>query len=159
MFVEEGFRVRFANGETIDFYADSAAEKDGWMKALAEVVGKESRGGDSGGKWTDLVMQRRKAEAAAVQQAQAKKRVGSGERGHQRTGSKEVANGAAAAAAARPGTAPGPIAAASAATGVRKAVGGGHAHTQSVQNGAGMPAQQRAMSPEARRQKTRSMIF
>jgi hypothetical protein len=31
MFVEEGFRIRFANGEVIDFYADSAAEKDGWM--------------------------------------------------------------------------------------------------------------------------------
>jgi hypothetical protein len=43
MFVEEGFRIRFANGETIDFYADSTAEKEGWMHALVEVVGKESR--------------------------------------------------------------------------------------------------------------------
>lgn len=42
MFVEEGFRVRFANGETIDFYADSAAEKDGWMKILSDVVGKDT---------------------------------------------------------------------------------------------------------------------
>ncbi|KAK0939129.1 Bud site selection protein bud4, partial [Friedmanniomyces endolithicus] len=26
-YVEEGFRIRFANGETIDFYAESAALK------------------------------------------------------------------------------------------------------------------------------------
>ena len=52
MFVEEGFRVRFANGETIDFYADSAAEKEGWMRALSEVVGKEVK---TAKKWTDLV--------------------------------------------------------------------------------------------------------
>ncbi|KAF2456332.1 cell division protein anillin-domain-containing protein, partial [Lineolata rhizophorae] len=38
MFVEEGFRLRFANGETIDFYADDAASKDGWMKVLEDVV-------------------------------------------------------------------------------------------------------------------------
>lgn len=66
MFVEEGFRIRFANGETIDFYADSAAEKDGWMKALAEVVGKDSARAKA---WTDLVMAKRRAivsKAAAV---------------------------------------------------------------------------------------------
>jgi hypothetical protein len=39
MFVEEGFRLRFANGEAIDFYADSPAEKDGWMKVLTTLVG------------------------------------------------------------------------------------------------------------------------
>lgn len=55
MFVEEGFRVRFANGETIDFYADSAAEKDGWMKALADVVGKDLALGKAKA-WTDLVL-------------------------------------------------------------------------------------------------------
>jgi hypothetical protein len=70
MFVEEGFRIRFANGETIDFYADSAAEKEGWMHALAEVVGKESR--DSK-KWTEIVLRREKAmrsQTAKTQQAQ-----------------------------------------------------------------------------------------
>ena len=67
MFVEEGFRMRFANGETIDFYADSAAEKDGWMKVLAEVVGKDTNKPKT---WTDLVMA--KQRAAALRAAQAK---------------------------------------------------------------------------------------
>lgn len=64
MFVEEGFRIRFANGETIDFYADSAAEKDGWMKVLAEVVGKDSKNKT----WTDVVVARHRAAAARAQQ-------------------------------------------------------------------------------------------
>ena len=61
MFVEEGFRIRFANGETIDFYADSAADKDGWMKVLSEVVGKDSSKPKA---WTDLVIAKQKAAAA-----------------------------------------------------------------------------------------------
>lgn len=61
MFVEEGFRIRFANGETIDFYADSAEEKDGWMKALAEVVGKEPAKAKA---WTDLVLARQRKSAS-----------------------------------------------------------------------------------------------
>lgn len=61
MFVEEGFRIRFANGETIDFYADSAADKEGWMKALADVVGKDSSKPKA---WTDLVLGRQRAIAA-----------------------------------------------------------------------------------------------
>ena len=72
MFVEEGFRVRFANGETIDFYADSAEAKEGWMKALADVVGKESANAKT---WTGLVLARDKQRAArkasANQQMQA----------------------------------------------------------------------------------------
>src|SRR5271168_2908732 len=50
MFVEEGFRIRFANGEIIDFYADSAADKEGWMRVLDQCIGK---GGDEkgAGKW------------------------------------------------------------------------------------------------------------
>ena len=63
MFVEEGFRIRFANGETIDFYADSAAQKDGWMKVLAEVVGKDSVKARA---WTDLVMAKRRAITSAA---------------------------------------------------------------------------------------------
>ena len=64
MFVEEGFRIRFANGETIDFYADSAADKEGWMKALAEVVGKDSSKPKA---WTDLVLARQRANALKVE--------------------------------------------------------------------------------------------
>lgn len=60
MFVEEGFRVRFANGETIDFYADSASEKNGWMKVLAGVVGKEPKLGKT---WTDVVLTKQRATA------------------------------------------------------------------------------------------------
>ena len=67
MFVEEGFRVRFANGETIDFYADSAAEKDGWMKALSDVVGKDS---SKPKKWTDIVIAKQRASAARATKAQ-----------------------------------------------------------------------------------------
>ncbi len=77
MFVEEGFRIRFANGETIDFYADSAAEKDGWMKVLSEVVGKDTSKPKT---WTDIVMAKRAAEAARAakaQQAQLKAGFGS----------------------------------------------------------------------------------
>ena len=66
MFVEEGFRIRFANGETIDFYADSAAEKDGWMKVLAEVVGKDTNKPKT---WTDLVMAKQRAAALKATQA------------------------------------------------------------------------------------------
>ena len=61
MFVEEGFRIRFSNGETIDFYADSTEEKDGWMKALAEIVGKDSA---KGKRWTDLVLSKHRAIAS-----------------------------------------------------------------------------------------------
>ncbi|KAF2836869.1 DUF1709-domain-containing protein [Patellaria atrata CBS 101060] len=62
MFVEEGFRIRFANGETIDFYADNAADKEGWMKVLADCVGKEAALTKG---WADLVFQHEKAMQAA----------------------------------------------------------------------------------------------
>ncbi|KAK2875179.1 hypothetical protein FQN49_001716 [Arthroderma sp. PD_2] len=61
MFVEEGFRIRFGNGEVIDFYADSRVEKEGWMKVLAETVGKGHSSGSGQVKpWTDLVLRREK---------------------------------------------------------------------------------------------------
>ncbi|TVY38776.1 Bud site selection protein [Lachnellula occidentalis] len=56
MFVEEGFRIRFNNGEVIDFYADTAADKEGWMKVIDACVGKEGGAGRS--KWCDLVLKR-----------------------------------------------------------------------------------------------------
>ncbi|KAK7918153.1 GTP binding protein [Apiospora marii] len=66
MFVEEGFRVRFNNGEVIDFYADTAEDKDGWMKVLGDVVGREGVEDDTmhGGnrrKWCELVLKREEA--------------------------------------------------------------------------------------------------
>ncbi|KAK3618728.1 Bud site selection protein bud4 [Elasticomyces elasticus] len=65
-YVEEGFRIRFANGETIDFYADSAAEKDEWMKALSQVIGKpavEAKKVEQ--RWTDLVLARERGTTAS----------------------------------------------------------------------------------------------
>lgn len=57
MFVEEGFRVRFGNGEVIDFYADSRVEKEGWMNVLGETVGKGySAGNGQVRPWTELVL-------------------------------------------------------------------------------------------------------
>ncbi|KAL8695937.1 MAG: hypothetical protein Q9224_003064, partial [Gallowayella concinna] len=66
MFVEEGFRIRFANGETIDFYADSAAAKDDWMKVLSEVVGKDLSKPKN---WTDMVIAKQKVAASKAAKA------------------------------------------------------------------------------------------
>lgn len=65
MFVEEGFRIRFANGEVIDFYADNTPDKEGWMKVLSEVVGvgKTSEGGGKVRAWTGMVLKREKSLA------------------------------------------------------------------------------------------------
>lgn len=61
MFVEEGFRIRFANGEVIDFYADSTADKDEWMQALAQVVGKGVQSSSAPVKgWVEMVLKREK---------------------------------------------------------------------------------------------------
>ena len=60
-YVEEGFRIRFANGETIDFYADSRERKDEWMVALSEVIGKPDHGAKAA-TWTDLVLARERLE-------------------------------------------------------------------------------------------------
>lgn len=63
MFVEEGFRIRFNNGEVIDFYADTAADKEGWMRILSDVIGRGSNSADddsarSKSKWCDLVLKK-----------------------------------------------------------------------------------------------------
>ncbi|KAI9780077.1 MAG: Bud site selection protein bud4 [Geoglossum umbratile] len=58
MFVEEGFRLRFANGEVIDFYADSPAAKEEWMRVLGDTIGKEP----SAKGWTGMVLAKEKAE-------------------------------------------------------------------------------------------------
>lgn len=76
MFVEEGFRIRFANGEVIDFYADSPAAKDEWMAALSQVVGKGITGSSSQSikGWAEMVLKREKSlEKKAKADAQARK--------------------------------------------------------------------------------------
>ncbi|EME45758.1 hypothetical protein DOTSEDRAFT_71444 [Dothistroma septosporum NZE10] len=67
-YVEEGFRIRFANGETIDFYADSRAEKELWMEALSQVMGKPDPGRKAAS-WTDLVLAREKADGPPTPRA------------------------------------------------------------------------------------------
>ncbi|RMZ92017.1 hypothetical protein DV736_g748, partial [Chaetothyriales sp. CBS 134916] len=73
MFVEEGFRIRFANGEVIDFYADSTAQKDDWMKALSQVVGKGILSTSSSSSqvkpWIDMVLKREKSVQARQRKA------------------------------------------------------------------------------------------
>lgn len=89
MFVEEGFRVRFANGEIIDFYADDKQRKQAWVKALAESIAaasvaranrKAAAGGGGGGAqkeeevevvktpppWVQLVVEQGQAHAQAT---------------------------------------------------------------------------------------------
>lgn len=63
-YVEEGFRLRFANGETIDFYADNKERKEEWMVALTQVVGKADQS-QKASRWTDLVLARERAEGGA----------------------------------------------------------------------------------------------
>ena len=66
-YVEEGFRVRFANGETIDFYADSRAAKDAWMRVLGRVIGTAGPADTPRApRWTDLVLARERAAAATA---------------------------------------------------------------------------------------------
>lgn len=81
MFVEEGFRIRFSNGELIDFYADSAADKEGWMRVLDQCIGKggEEKGS---GKWCELVLKREESQARReIRKASGEK----GRSGHGRT--------------------------------------------------------------------------
>ena len=63
MFVEEGFRIRFANGEVIDFYADCTKDKEGWMEVLEKAVGKGCGGIDKRG-WADLVLAKERRSTA-----------------------------------------------------------------------------------------------
>ncbi|KAI0526185.1 cell division protein anillin-domain-containing protein [Xylaria bambusicola] len=64
MFVEEGFRIRFNNGEVIDFYADTPEDKEGWMKVLGDVIGRggtdedDGMGVNSRRKWCELILKR-----------------------------------------------------------------------------------------------------
>lgn len=69
IFVEEGFRIRFNNGEVIDFYADSSADKEAWMNALDKCISSESPATKKS--WCRLVLKReevlrRRAEKEAA---------------------------------------------------------------------------------------------
>ncbi|PBP26642.1 PH domain-containing protein [Diplocarpon rosae] len=83
MFVEEGFRIRFNNGEVIDFYADTAADKEGWMQVLDACIGKEH---SASGSWCDMVLRREESMKKKAEQGTTRKTS----RNHQRTKSTVV---------------------------------------------------------------------
>lgn len=86
MFIEEGFRIRFGNGEVIDFYADSADDKEGWMRILDQCIGKADDGkGPKAGKWCDLVLKREESLKKKASQQGRKPSGQSGRSGHTRT--------------------------------------------------------------------------
>ncbi|KKK17778.1 hypothetical protein AOCH_004106 [Aspergillus ochraceoroseus] len=131
MFVEEGFRIRFGNGEVIDFYADSAADKEGWMQVLAETVGKGTVGNSQVKPWTELVLKR---ERSTKSRRETTDRVANTGLAPPPPVKKDA-----------PPTTPAPAPATNAAQQRPR-----HKHTQS---------QPEVRSPEARRQKARSLIF
>ncbi|KAJ5752214.1 hypothetical protein N7520_009131 [Penicillium odoratum] len=69
MFVEEGFRIRFGNGEVIDFYADSPTAKEGWLRVMSEAVGKGSTANGPVKAWAELVLKRERSMKARRQTA------------------------------------------------------------------------------------------
>ncbi|CAK7263808.1 Bud site selection protein bud4 [Sporothrix epigloea] len=82
MFVEEGFRIRFNNGEVIDFYADTAEDKEGWMRVLSEVTTRDSFGCDDDiaasrakTKWCDMVLKREEARRRRTEGRRAQPRT------------------------------------------------------------------------------------
>ncbi|KAF2477533.1 DUF1709-domain-containing protein [Lindgomyces ingoldianus] len=153
MFVEEGFRIRFANGEVIDFYADNAAQKDEWMKVLSECVGKDV---NSGKGWTDMILDKERREKMrsqlSPQLAQAK-------------ALRENAN--AAQQQSRPRSQP--THESGARTAPSSPVKHGHARTQShappppvekdARHRSGVPRQRESGKGSGRRDQVRSMIF
>ncbi|OJJ50524.1 hypothetical protein ASPZODRAFT_56331 [Penicilliopsis zonata CBS 506.65] len=134
MFVEEGFRIRFGNGEVIDFYADNAADKEGWMKVLGDAVGKSSVGNGQIKPWTELVL---KHERALKSQREAADRLMGGN------------NSASSAPPARKEAAP-PTSSTTTTAQAPQSPRARHKHTYS---------QPEIRSPEVRRQKARSLIF
>ena len=66
MFVEEGFRIKFGNGETIDFYADSAEGKREWMQVLGETIG----GGQENRTWCEIILNKEKQDREMAVAAQ-----------------------------------------------------------------------------------------
>ncbi|KAJ5677540.1 uncharacterized protein N7477_003173 [Penicillium maclennaniae] len=134
MFVEEGFRIRFGNGEVIDFYADSAADKDGWLRVMSEAVGKGSSSGNGAVKpWAELVLKRErsmKARRSTTDRLPGGPPSPTGKRQSNITGVAPASAGSAAQAPSSPRPR--------------------HKHTQSQPEVGGI---------DARRQKTRSLMF
>lgn len=94
-FVEEGFRIRFANGETIDFYADSSAQKEQWMEALSGAIGKPGKEEGKAKKWTEVVLAKERVQEKKREEKVERRnsvRPAAPERGSSKgsTGSKEV---------------------------------------------------------------------
>lgn len=58
MFLEEGFRIKFADGEAIDFYATNRSEKQKWIKVLGDTIGKVPKIHP----WTQIVLSAEKDE-------------------------------------------------------------------------------------------------
>jgi hypothetical protein len=85
MFVEEGFRIRFANGEVIDFYADTAKDKEGWMKVLDQCIGTTGESAIPG--WCELVLKGEEGLQRADQRKESSERPS---RYHARTKSMAV---------------------------------------------------------------------
>lgn len=134
MFVEEGFRIRFGNGEVIDFYADNATDKEGWLRVMSEAIGKGSASGNGAIKpWADFVLKRERSMKARRQTSDRRPAAPPS----------PVANRQSAAMAAPP---------ASAGSGAQapQSPRPRHKHTYS---------QPEMGSAEARRQKTRSFMF
>ncbi|KAF1917277.1 GTP binding protein-like protein Bud4 [Ampelomyces quisqualis] len=65
MFVEEGFRIRFANGEVIDFYADTREQKEGWIKVLTETIGQDIAAKKG---WISMILEKERKEKAVRSQ-------------------------------------------------------------------------------------------
>lgn len=134
MFVEEGFRIRFGNGEVIDFYADSAADKDAWLNVLADTVGKGPSGANQAKPWTELVLKRERSVKAPRRQ----------------TADRFSNYGAPPPPVKKDVNLPPPPTAPAPTTPAAPSPRRGHKHTQS---------QPEARSAETRRQKARSLLF
>lgn len=141
MFVEEGFRIRFGNGEVIDFYADSPAAKDGWLRVMSEAVGKgATSGGGSIKPWADLVLKRERNLKITKETAD------------RRPASENIAAPAALSSPARSRN--------SVMTGPPSSAGSGAPAPQSSQSRHKHTYSQPEMgSIDARRQKTRSLMY
>jgi hypothetical protein len=61
--IDKGFRIRFANGEIIDFFADSNADKQAWISQLILAIGKR---GSSRPAWVDSVMYDKPSSTASA---------------------------------------------------------------------------------------------
>lgn len=147
MFVEEGFRIKFANGEVIDFYAENTANKEEWMKVLSQVVGKQVGGSSSTKAWTEMVLKREKSMHQRIQSRMTSKET----KAQQQTGPKS------------PQKASGIPSPAKSAVGPSIPPRMGHARTESYQEASG--ARSQANSPvkartsrEERQRKTKSMF-